>query len=79
MNVDPQKTRFPVKLIVLDAIGTLLFVIGALAHFWDIELIPAGALGENYGPTLMLIGIVLVVPMLRYIFRLAKESSRSSG
>ena len=75
MNEDPQNIQIPVKLIVLDAIGTLLFLIGALAHFSDIELIPAEVLGENYGPTLMLIGVLLFIPMLRYVFQRARESS----
>ncbi len=76
MNADPQNIQIPVKLIVLDALGTVLFVIGAVAHFSDTELIPASVLGENYGPTLMLIGILLFIPMLRYVFQRAKEFSR---
>ena len=79
MSVNHEKIGIPVKLMVLDALGTLLFVIGALAHFSDIELIPPAALGENYGPTLMLIGILLFIPMLRYVLQRARASSRSSG
>ena len=76
MNAGPQNIQIPVKLIVLDALGTVLFVVGALAHFSDIELIPVDLLGENYGPTLMLIGSLLFIPMLRYVFQRARESSR---
>ena len=74
-----QKESFPIpiRLIVLDAIGTLLFGLGAAQYFAGFDLISGQAVWEDYGIAFMLIGALLFLPMLLYIVRRAKEASRA--
>ncbi len=74
-----QDFKLPLKLIVLDVIGTIALGLGFAKAFAGINFIPANMRFENDGLTLILLGVLLMMPMMNYILKtvLKKATNRN--
>mgnify|MGYP000679867530 CR=1 FL=1 len=70
-----QQTPFklPIKLLILDGIGSLLIVLGVLALVADLHLLPAAWRVARYDIVLIIIGATLMLPMLLWIMEQVKR------
>lgn len=67
----PQKKGkpFPLGIIALDAIGTGLVALGVAKLFVGVDVVPPEFQFEGYAPTLVGVGVALMVPFFVHIFR----------
>jgi hypothetical protein len=70
-----QQTPFklPIKLLILDGIGSLLIVLGVLALVADLHLLPAAWRVARYDIVLIILGATLMLPMLLWIMEQVKR------
>ena len=70
-----QQTSFnlPIKLLILDGIGSLLIVLGVLALVADVHVLPAAWRVARYDILLIVLGVALMLPMLRWIMEQVKR------
>lgn len=70
-----QQTPFklPIKLLILDGIGSLLIVLGVLALVADLHLLPAAWRVARYEIVLIIVGATLMLPMLLWIIEQVKR------
>lgn len=68
-----QSTPIPLKLIILDAIGTVLAGLGLAKYFGGIDVLPASLLLDKSGLMLIVIGAALMLPMMMWIVKRAKS------
>ncbi len=69
----PDKVRIPVYLYVLDFAGMLLVGIGLLLKFapQSADIIPASMPLRNDPDLLIVIGMALFIPLIKFILKLA--------
>lgn len=77
MTTTEKPFSIPTRLIVLDVVGTLLFVIGLLELVVGIELLPTSLRFEGYGFALIVAGVVLMLPLVAHLVARAVKGSRS--
>jgi hypothetical protein len=65
----------PVRLIVLDVIGTFLLAAGLLKVVARVDFLPQQVLFEGYGVAFIVGGAILMVPLIVHV--LARAISRS--
>jgi hypothetical protein len=58
--------KFPISLLVLDLIGTLLIVLGVIEWKGVVHFIPAVYQFENYTFYLIISGCLLMYPLIVY-------------
>lgn len=71
--------RVPTRLYILGSLGALAMGFGAANVFGGIDVIPAALRFEDYGPTLMVIGGVLMVPELVLFLRRPPERDETAA
>jgi hypothetical protein len=70
-----QKHRLPLRLVALDAIGTVLLGVGLAEWFAGTALVPATLRFDNYPVAMVAAGALLMLPLLTFILRMARERS----
>lgn len=65
--------KLPIKLLILDGIGSLLIVLGVLALVADLHLLPAAWRVARYDIVLIILGATLMLPMLLWIIEQVKR------
>ena len=65
--------KLPIKLLILDGIGSLLIVLGVLALVADLHLLPAAWRVARYDIVLIILGATLMLPMLLWIMEQVKR------
>ncbi len=70
--------QIPLKLIILDAIGTILAGLGLAKYFAGVDVLPPSLLLDESGLSLILIGVLLIAPMMIGIIRRALSAQSSS-
>ena len=70
--------QIPLKLIILDAIGTILAGLGLAKYFAGVDVLPQSLLLDESGLSLILIGVLLIAPMMIWIIRRALSAQSSS-
>lgn len=65
--------KLPIKLLILDGIGSLLIVLGVLALVADLHLLPAAWRVARYEIVLIILGATLMLPMLLWIIEQVKR------
>lgn len=71
-----KKPRIPIFLYILDFTGMLLVGIGLLLKFapHSADIIPASFPLREDPNLLIIIGIAMFIPLIKYMFKLAAES-----
>ncbi len=65
--------KLPIKLLILDGIGSLLIVLGVLALVADVHLLPTAWRVARYDIVLIILGAALMLPMLLWIIEQVKR------
>lgn len=63
----PRKTVLPLRLLVLDLIGSVFFTLGLIPLVLGFDTLPAPMRFEHYGWVLIIVGVVLWLPALVHI------------
>jgi len=63
--------KIPLHLLLLDLIGTILFVLGLLAFSGELHILPEGLRIDNYALYLIIAGIALMYPLVGHILKIA--------
>jgi len=72
---EPRPIFFPPMLLMLDAIGTLLFGIGVVQFVAEINVLPASWNVEHVSEILIGAGAALMLPTVVYVIRRAKNGT----
>jgi len=77
---NPKKVRIPVYLYILDFGGMLLVGIGLLLKFapQSADIVPASFPLRDDPNLLIVIGMAMFVPLLKYMLKLAATNKRQS-
>jgi hypothetical protein len=65
----PLKRKLPIKLIVIDVIGTALLVVGYIEQNHLAKIVPHSLKFPMYAETMTLAGVALSIPLLYHFFR----------
>jgi hypothetical protein len=72
--MNKQKQPFlPLGLILLDAVGMVLVGLGVAKSPGGVDIIPEVLRFENYGPTFIVVGVALMIPLVLHILRRARQ------
>ena len=74
-----SERKIPIRLLILDAIGTVFLVLGLLLLFG----VGSNVLGDEIDPNqagmaLIVVGIVFIVPLVVHVLKLGQIGSSSS-
>jgi len=69
--------KFPLHLLVLDTVGTVLLGIGLADWFAGTELVPASLRFEDYPQVMAATGALLMLPFIVFIVKLASARAQS--
>jgi hypothetical protein len=61
--------RIPPRLLVLDAIGTLLLALGIAEQFTELQLWPLALQFPGDGIAIMAAGVLMMLPLFTFMFR----------
>jgi len=76
---EPKKPlSIPAPLMMLDGIGILLVVLGALEMGGNIDIFAAWIPYEHYDWAMIIIGCLLILPVMIYLVKLASEHNKPS-
>ena len=75
-NKEKPKLPFPIHLILLDFIGMMMVCVGIIDLSGHIYFVPEQYRFENYAPTLIIVGVLLMLPIVRQIFRLTRKRTQ---
>jgi hypothetical protein len=73
MKRNKQGLKFPIRLIILDLIGTIVLGLGLAKILAGIDIIPANMRFDNDGLALILLGVLLMMPMMNYILNVVRH------
>ena len=59
--------KLPMNLILLDGVGSVMLVLGAMEYFTGMDILPASLAFEHRGIILMVLGFLLMLPFLFFI------------
>ncbi|MBT8448029.1 MAG: hypothetical protein HKO62_14220 [Gammaproteobacteria bacterium] len=79
MPASPPRLTLPLGLLFYDAVGTVLFALGAARHFAGLDVIPEQYLWPGYAVPFMVAGLAMMVPLVMHIVRHGKAMARSPG
>lgn len=71
--------KIPLKLVVLDFIGTVLIGVGLAEMFADIGLVPRTMQFPNYDWLMIIFGVILATPYCVHIVKLAIKKSNETN
>ncbi len=75
MTTKENKFFVPVRLIVLDVLGTVLLMTGLVRLFAGVHFLPEQLRLKDYGFALIFTGIVLMLPlMVHLVARIVKRT-----
>lgn len=65
----PEKKNFrlPVHLLILDAIGAIALALGLLDWITGSKIVPQSLQFNNYEITLIVVGIILMLPLVFFV------------
>lgn len=69
--------KIPPRLLILDAIGTLLLALGIAEQFTHLRLWPLALQFPGDGIAIMLAGALMILPLVAFMFRRAGEQIRT--
>jgi len=73
-----NKFKIPIHMIVLDLLGATLAALGLVEWFTALSFIPDQLKFEYYYITMVIIGVLLMIPMHVHIFKMAMGNKISS-
>lgn len=73
-----EPLKFPLKLIALDGLGSIIFAIG-MALYVGVDILPANLRFDNDGIGYILLGILLMLPFLMHILSWVREQSKRAA
>ncbi len=65
--------KLPLGLVVLDGLGTILVGLGLAKMFAGLEILPTALQLDEKGWTLIISGVLLMLPLLLHIFAKVRE------
>lgn len=71
-----QPLKLPLNLIVMDVVGAVALGLGLAKLLGGIDIIPLNMRFENHGLALVLVGVLLMMPMMRYLFNFIRTQSK---
>jgi hypothetical protein len=72
--MQPTKESFlPPKLIILDAIGTVLLGLGLAKQLADVDFLPSQYQFEGYSVVLVGVGLAFMLPIIIHLVRRIKK------
>ena len=66
----------PYRLQFLQALGSILLVLGILSAYSGMDIIPVALRFRGHGPVLIVVGVLLVLPALIHIWRNVRDAWR---
>lgn len=72
-----RKLVMPLKLVLLDVVGTAMVGLGVAKHFANVDLIPAALRFENYGITFVVAGVALMAPLILHLIGAARQKGHA--
>jgi hypothetical protein len=66
--------QLPLSFIFFDVIGFAALGLGLAKLFGGIDIIPLSMQFENYGLALVLLGVLMMMPMMSYIFNFVRAN-----
>jgi hypothetical protein len=70
------RSPLPLRLVVLDMIGTGLAGFGAARQFAGVEVLPTTWRFAGDGIVMMIIGVAMMAPLIVHVMRVALSSQR---
>lgn len=67
---DNYTLRIPIRLIILDMIGAILFALGIIEWLTNIKFVPTSLRFNIYEFILIVAGILLMLPFLHFLTKL---------
>ena len=64
----------PLKLIILDAVGAILAGLGMAKYFAGVDVLPPALLSDESGLSLIVIGVLMMLPMMGWVVARAKSA-----
>lgn len=77
MEQQKPSLKFPLGLLVLDAIGSLLIGLGLAKMFAGIDFLPTALQFDEKGWVLIIIGVLLMLPMIFHFLARAREQAET--
>ena len=73
MAQEEKSFKFPISLLVLDMIGSLLVGLGLAKMFAGIDILPAALQFDEKGWTLIILGGLMMLPFILHLFAKLRE------
>ena len=72
---EKNKPFIPYIIIGIDAIGSILLVLGIVKYFMHIDILPPSMRFENYDMAFMIIGVILMLPLVVHVITRAQSKN----